>query len=140
VRACLEGVANSVADVVSCLPFSSSSSSSPLLVDGGLAASRVLLQMVADCSGRAVMLAQDTEATARVCCFCFCFCCFHLLSRVLRLLLELGRDGGSWSERAKMEREERVLDQRQASKNERRTGSCGTNTSRKQCHKNNRFF
>ena len=51
VRACLAGVAQSVADVAEAM---GGAEGAPLRVDGGLAASRVLIQLVADCTGREV--------------------------------------------------------------------------------------
>jgi glycerol kinase len=60
VRACLAGIAQSVADVVEVMGMAHG----PLRVDGGLAESRVLMQLVADYTGREVWSRDDKEATA----------------------------------------------------------------------------
>ncbi len=60
VRACLVGVAQTVADVVEVLGMADGA----LRVDGGLAQSRVLMQLVADFTGREVWMRDDKEATA----------------------------------------------------------------------------
>jgi glycerol kinase len=60
VRAVLDGVAQRCADVCDALPLAPG----PLRVDGGLARSTVLLETLADLTGRCVLRAAETETTA----------------------------------------------------------------------------
>jgi glycerol kinase len=60
VRAVLEGIAQRCADVAQTLPLAEG----PLRVDGGLARSDLLLQLLADLLGREVWRAAETETTA----------------------------------------------------------------------------
>jgi glycerol kinase len=60
VRAVLEGVAQRCADVAESLPLGEG----PLRVDGGLARSRVLRQILADTLGRPLLCAAESESTA----------------------------------------------------------------------------
>ena len=60
VRAVLEGVAQRCADVAAALPLAEG----PLRVDGGLARSELLLQVLADLLGREIWRAAETETTA----------------------------------------------------------------------------
>lgn len=59
-RALFEGIAQRCADVCESLPLSAG----PLRVDGGLAQSELLLQSLADLTGREVQRAAEVEATA----------------------------------------------------------------------------
>ncbi len=60
VRAALEGIAQRCADVAETLPLAEA----PLRVDGGLARSTLLLQLLADLLGRELWRAAETETTA----------------------------------------------------------------------------
>lgn len=60
VRAAVEGVAQRCADLCEALRLDAR----PLRVDGGLARSRLLLQQIADASGRTLLRAAETETTA----------------------------------------------------------------------------
>ncbi len=60
VRAVLEGIAQRCADLCAALPLRDE----PLRVDGGLARSQVLLQALADASGRVLWRAAEVETTA----------------------------------------------------------------------------
>lgn len=59
-HAAVVGIAHRCVDVIDSLPVGTA----PLRVDGGLARSRVLLQKLADLSGREVLRAAETETTA----------------------------------------------------------------------------
>ncbi len=64
VRACLAGIAQTVADVMEAMDNANHLNPEALRVDGGLAESKVLMQLVADATGRQVWLRDDKEATA----------------------------------------------------------------------------
>ncbi len=118
VFACLKGVAHCVADVQDAMTKhhkeDAISDGGVLLVDGGLAASRVLLQLVADLTGKRVAIAHDPEATARV-----SFLFFFLWNRK-RILMSLentqgaavaaGVGGGWWTlDRAREQEQPSVI-------------------------------
>ena len=69
VRAALEGVACRVAEVVAAMEEDAGLRLRSLRVDGGLTASRALMQMQADVLGVPVEVAADAEATIRGACF-----------------------------------------------------------------------
>lgn len=64
-RAVLEGVAQRGADLVEAVRAETGDDLAELRVDGGMTASRVLLQSLADASGAAVAVSGEVEATAR---------------------------------------------------------------------------
>ncbi|MBI4404339.1 MAG: hypothetical protein HY537_09275, partial [Deltaproteobacteria bacterium] len=69
VRAVLEGIAMRVAQVVCAMKEHLQTQPQGIKVDGGLSASRVLMQMQSDLLGMPLEVAQDGEATQKGVCY-----------------------------------------------------------------------